>query len=114
MARYNGRSKARISKRNHRQYRRLLQDRGRRFIDIYTTPRLAHPTPEQITRLQLIGHTWRVGDRFFKLAHKYYGDAELWWVIAWYNRAPTESHLKVGDPITIPLPLERILSYLKV
>ena len=35
---------------------------------------------------------------------KYYGDAEYWWLIAWYNNKPTESHFKLGDVVYIPLP----------
>ena len=116
MARYNARPKFRISKhrKSNKLYKSHLRKRGLKFIDIYSTPILAHPTAQQITNLRLIGHTWTMGDRFYKLAHKHYGDSELWWIIAWYNRTPTEAHLKVGDPITIPLPLERILNYLKI
>ena len=39
---------------------------------------------------------WKLGDRFYKLADQYYGDPTLWWIIAWYNRMPTESHAEGG------------------
>jgi nucleoid-associated protein YgaU len=48
------------------------------------------------------------------LAHKHYGDANLWWIIAWYNKKPTEAHVKMGDIITIPLPLDKVIRYLGV
>jgi nucleoid-associated protein YgaU len=114
MSRYIKRLKIRLDKRRHKQYKNMLRKRGLNFIDIYGTPKLAHVTKKQVVNLKLVGHTWRVGDRYYKLAHKYYGDPEMWWIIAWYNQKPTESHLKVGDTITIPLPLDRILAYLKV
>jgi len=33
----------------------------------------------------------------------------MWWVIAWFNKLPTESHIKLGDVIYIPMPLNEIL-----
>ena len=92
-------------------YDKHFKDRGVNFISQYGTPRLRYPTPEQISNLILIGHNWTVGDRFFKLAHKHYGEAELWWVIAWFNETPTEAHLEIGDFLYIPTPLDRILDY---
>jgi nucleoid-associated protein YgaU len=114
MSRYNRRVKIRIDGKKHSQYKKMLKDRGRNFIDLYGTPKLAHITEKQVVSLQLVGHTWRSGDRYYRLAHRYYGDSELWWIIAWYNRKPTEAHLKVGETITIPLPLDKVLAYLKV
>jgi len=34
----------------------------------------------------------------------------LWWLIAWFNRSPTEAHNKVGDIILIPAGVEELLS----
>jgi len=75
---------------------------------------MKHPTPEQIEQLTLQAHRWTLGDRFFKLAHEYYGDPEMWWVIAWFNQTPTESHVDPGDLIYIPSPLDQITSFYKV
>ena len=55
-----------------------------------------------------------MGDRYFKLAYEYYGDSKLWWVIAWYNQKPSEADVKNGDTIFIPLPLDKVLSALRV
>ena len=114
MSTYNNRLKTRLQISKHKIYKKVLKDRGRRFIDLYGTPKLAHITAKQMVNLDLIGHTWRTGDRYYKLAHRFYGNSELWWIIAWFNRKPTESHLKVGETITIPLPLDKVLAYLKV
>ena len=64
--------------------------------------------------LEMVGYIWKVGDRFHKLAEQHYGDPTLWWIIAWFNRTPTEHHLRLGDNLQIPLPLERIIGILDV
>ena len=56
---------------------------------------------------------WGVGFRFYKLASKYYNDTSLWWVIPWFNQKPLESDFKPGDPVMIPLPLERVLNFFR-
>jgi len=53
---------------------------------------------------------WGVGSRFYKLADKYYGDASLWWIIPWFNQKPLETDFNAGDPVMIPVPLERVLN----
>lgn len=94
--------------------RQSLNDRGVRQIYQYPTPKLAHPTPTQIATLNSVEHIWTTGDRFFKLANEYYSSSQMWWVIAWFNQKPTEAHMSAGDSIQIPLPLERVLSFLEV
>jgi len=95
-------------------YEKYFEDRGLKYIRHYNTAKLKHPTAAQIGKLRTVGHMWAIGDRYFKLAHRYYGDSKLWWVIAWYNQKPTESHVKVGDVIFIPLPIDKILNYFDV
>jgi len=89
-------------------YSELLENRGVTRILQYETPEFRHPTVDEIRSLQLISHEWRMGDHFWKLAAKHYGDPQLWWVIAWFNRRPTETMVSYGDVINIPQPLERI------
>jgi len=94
-------------------YEEILEERGVKYIRQYGTANLTHPTPEERAKLERIGHIWKTGDRFYKLAYEYYGDPKYWWVIAWYNKKPTESHLKTGDVIKIPLPLYKALGYMR-
>lgn len=96
------------------QYQSLLDSRSVNHIRQYFTPELFHPTDIDMSTLQLVGHVWSHGDRYFKLANKYYGDSKLWWIIAWFNQAPTESDLDLGQSINIPLPLDKILGILGV
>ena len=93
-------------------YRRYLKKRCMEQIDQYTTPKFLYPSPEDNRKFQTISHIWGAGDRYFKLANKYYGDPELWWVIAFFNQKPTEFDIKAGDIIFIPTPLETVLFHI--
>jgi len=96
---------------NNESYRQLLKERGLKYFRQFGTADLTYPTVDQIRTLKIIPHVWRVGDKYYKVAHKYYGDSRLWWVVAWFNKKPTEGHLKTGDVLNIPTPLETTLSY---
>jgi|7_EtaG_2_1085326.scaffolds.fasta_scaffold04711_3 hypothetical protein len=80
------------------------------FLRHFETQDLEYPTFEEINRLSFANHLWAVEDRYYKLAQKYYGNPEYWWVIAWFNKKPTEQHVKIGDLIKVPLPLLDVLS----
>jgi len=97
---------------NAKVYEQVLEDRNINKIYQYATPKLRHLSSAQIRKINRLTHIWKFGDRYYKLASKHYGDPKFWWVLAWYNRKPTEAHVKNGDMIYIPLPLERVLSYL--
>ena len=83
-------------------------------ITHYETPILYHPTLRDRIDISTTTHMWSVGDRYYNLAAQYYGDPQLWWVIAWYNGAPTEGDIFPGDLIEIPLDAEEILNLLGV
>ena len=97
-----------------RTYEKVLEERGVKKIEQFTTPKMNHLEPSQIRNLNRIGHVWVVGDRYYKLAYKHYGNTKYWWVIAWFNKKPTEAHVELGDLIHIPMPLDLILRYLGV
>ncbi len=94
---------------NSRIYYSILKDRGISQVQQYGTRALKYPTPEQLSELNIVAHTWKYGDRYHKLAHDFYGDSRLWWVIAFFNQQPTESNLEFGSIVYIPNPLERII-----
>ena len=106
MSRYDGRI---IFKNQDESYAQIFEERQVPYIRHYGTARMLVPNVRQRMDLTRINHIWRVGDRFYKLAIKHYGSASYWWVIALYNQAPTESSLRVGDTIIVPLPLDRVL-----
>jgi len=80
------------------------------IIRQYPTLNLKYPTSEQIQSYTIQTETWSLGDRFYKLANQYYGDSQYWWLIAFFNKTPTEQHLQLGDVVQIPLPLNVVLS----
>lgn len=109
-SRYNGRRKKLTSEKMHKK---LLENRDVKHIKHHTTPRLAHPTVHERENMTEQIHVWTVGDKYYKLAHKYYGDSRYWWVLAWWNLRPTEAHLALGEGVRIPGPLNRVLGMLK-
>ena len=95
-------------------YEPFRKPRNLKKIEHYATPMLHNPSIAERASLNRTAHTWKYGDRFYKLAHKYYGDERFWWVIAWYGGYPTEAHISPGDTIYIPLNIENVLKVLKV
>ena len=93
------------------EYSEIFRRRGLKFIRQYVTKELEYPTSAQIADLFLEKHLWTLGDKYWKLAATYYKDSELWWVIAWFNAKPTDAHVRAGDIIYIPHPLEKVYNY---
>lgn len=102
--------KREIMKNDREQYEQLFRERGVNFIRQYETAVLKQITSANLQRLKILEHYWGVGDRYYKLAHKYYGDSRDWWIIAQFNNKPTDSHVNVGDKILIPTPISEILN----
>lgn len=94
-------------------YEEVFRKRGVKYIRHYPTANMREMTPDLTSQVEQVSHVWSVGDRFYKLAHKYYGDASLWWIIARFNSKPTESHLSIGDLIMIPVPLTDALRIMR-
>ena len=82
----------------------FFQEKGVEAVYQFETQTLRYPTPE----------IWKRGSKLFKLAHKHYSDSRMWWVIAWFNQKPTDSHYTFGDKVLIPKPLELVLTTLRV
>ena len=90
-------------------YEYLRKNRNVKRVIHYETPILNNPTVIDRAILTTDTHIWKYGDRYYNLATKYYGNPKYWWVIAWYNGAPTEADLDAGDMIEIPTDLEKTL-----
>ena len=109
ISRYENRRKFTNAK---RMYESLFEARDVRFIRQFNTARFQYPTDDEINSLNLIEHVWSRGDKLSKLAETHYGDPRLWWIIAWFNKRPTEAQFRFGDVIQIPSPLERVLDFM--
>ena len=79
MSRYNSRTRG-INK--NEQWEKILEERGVKEIEQYTTPRLKNPTEEQLSRIQTRDYIWKSGDRLWRLSARELGDPRLWWVLA--------------------------------
>ncbi len=91
------------------KYHDILKGKKLRFINQWATPVYTSLNLSDRVSIFEISHMWKTGDRYYKLAEEYYGNSEYWWVIARYNKRPTESHLRKGDILLIPTPLEAVL-----
>ena len=98
---------------NNELYEETFRRRGVKHIEHYPTPRMSELTVKITAKVEQVKHVWSVGDRYYKLAHKYYGDPKLWWVIARFNSKPTESHMELGDIVAIPIPLSEALAVVR-
>jgi hypothetical protein len=92
-------------------YDKIFEERGVRFINQYGTTTFKPLSAAQASSLAVEQVIWSAGMRLDKLASSHYGSPEFWWVIARYNRKPTESFYAYGDTVYIPKPLGLILSY---
>ena len=110
MSRYNKRSKA---LNNEELYDNLFKKRGVKKIIQYRSPSTSFTTDEEIAKIECFQVVWSYGMSFEKLASKFYGDYRQWWVIAGFNRKPTESHVKMGDTIKIPRDISEALRVLE-
>jgi hypothetical protein len=92
-------------------YRKSFKKRfGEQGIRQLPINNLKYPTQAEYDTIDTVSLTWKVGDRFYKLASSYYNNPEYWWVIAWFNKKPTEQHVKLGETILVPLFLDEVLT----
>ena len=111
MSRYNNLD---IFTNNEEFYKFMRKNRNSpKAVRMFETPIMHHPTVAERATLMTVNHIWKLGDRYYKLADKYYGESQYWWVIAWYNGLPTEADVKPGDALAIPTDLESALRVLR-
>lgn len=99
---------------NHNtNYKELFDKRNVKGIIHYSSPNFKYPTAEQMENITLLEHIWGFEDKYYKLAIKHYGSADYWWVIAMFNKTPSETMIELGQTIYIPKPIQVILSIMK-
>jgi nucleoid-associated protein YgaU len=95
-------------------YDDLFRDRGIKNVKQYESSQIYYPTTEELSTVVYETRVWKAGDRLYKLANELYGDSRYWWVIAQFNKKPTESHFSIGDTYFVPISLEQILELYRV
>tara|TARA_B100000902_G_scaffold360141_1_gene376531 strand:- start:1759 stop:2106 length:348 start_codon:yes stop_codon:yes gene_type:complete len=88
----------------------FLNKTGATKVDHLAPVYFGDPVSEEFLEdIEYVTHIFSVGDRLSKLAHEHYGDARMWWVLAWFNAKPTDFHCKIGDKIRIPFPPDEVI-----
>lgn len=100
-----------IIKDNSEILQNILESRNMTYLNHFSTGNFRYPTDIEYSELSIIKERWKLGDRLYKYANTYYGNVELWWIIAWFNQKPTEAHFQIGDELLIPQPLEKLFKY---
>lgn len=85
---------------NKSQKENILQIRDIESIEYYKN--YVFPRDFQAQDFDVYEHVWSHGDKLYKLAHRYFGDRNLFWLIGLFNNKPTDSHYTYGDVIYIP------------
>lgn len=98
---------------NSEAYSKKFEEKNVKYIVQFATPRFKYFTRNELKQVSYINHTWSVGDRLYKLAEKYLGDQNAWWVILRFNLLKNEVDIKRGDVIKIPTKVEQILKLLE-
>ncbi|QDP51336.1 MAG: hypothetical protein GOVbin630_34 [Prokaryotic dsDNA virus sp.] len=96
------------------EYQEILDKRGVSDIMQYSFDRLTPLTYDNLEGVTIETEVWSPASRFYKLAHKYYGDSRYWWIIAYFNGTPLETDLTRGQDVFIPVPLDMVLAALEI
>ena len=89
------------------QYDEILEKKQTDYIRQYSTAFFSNTMVKD--EYSFNEHVWKRGDKLYKLAYDYYGDKDLWWIIALWNGQPTEADYSFGDIVQIPFPVDEIL-----
>lgn len=92
-------------------YRDFYNRTGTEFVRHFGLVTYGDPSQESfLKQVEVSQHTYKVGDSLSKLAHKHYGEARYWWILAWFNSKPMDSHCEIGEVILIPKPLDIVVA----
>ena len=110
--RYSRRKTLQIDKRD--MFKQIKARRDLDSVGVYSTPKFNKITEIDLESLNYQSYIWKRGDKFYKLSHEFYKDSTYWWVIALFNNAPTEQHIKIGEEIFIPSEPDSVANLLGV
>jgi len=95
-------------------YSSIISNRNVKILRHYNTLNIYRPSEDEYKNVNFIEHIWTIGDRYYKLSYKFYGNTRDWWIIALFNNRPTESHNKIGDVIKIPTRVIEVIRLFKL
>ncbi len=92
-------------------YSEIFEKKGVKFLRIRRTTDLS---PLRNLEVEVASeHIWTKTDSLYKLANKYLGSYDNWWIIALVNKKPTDAHYSIGDVIYIPSDVNLIKEVLR-
>ena len=94
-------TRQRVLNLNKQDVEEIMEVRELESVDIFQNYEFSDDFKSQ--EYTVIEHIWSHGDKLYKLAQRYYGDKDMFWMIALYNKKPTDSHYKYGDIVEIPI-----------
>ena len=94
---------------DNKLYEEFFDKKNKTGFVQYTSPQYNEISEADRRSIQSKLYIWKTGDRFYKLAYEMYGRVDYWWIIALFNKKPTESHVKPGDEILIPIDYEAVI-----
>lgn len=109
MSRYKENRKATNS---DEMYKEVFDSKGVNSIVQYRSKRLKQLDESTRQKIRFEEYVWKYGDSFWRIAARYYSDPKSWWVIAAFNKKPTENHIEIGETIKIPLSLHEVMQVL--
>ena len=111
MARYNTTTPSAITRSDER-YEYLFENRDPKIIYKIAMREMNALSNEERKAINTREYTWRANDQYWKVAKRFYGDSRLWFIIAYYNKAPTDFHLQKGQNILVPMAPQVVLDKL--
>jgi len=95
-------------------YKKQLDSRNVKSI-LHYRPKPSLSLPESfLNELTYVYEVWNFETKMYKLAFKYYGIQDHWWIIALVNGKPTDASWTIGEQVRIPTNPSSILSALGV
>ena len=88
-------------------YQFLFDSREVPYI-IHYKLKIFSPKFKQI-EIEFSRHIWKNGDKLYKLANRYYGSYDFWWVLALVNKKFTDSDFTLGDEVIVPRNPQQII-----
>ena len=67
-----------------------------------------------IANIEWFEYVWQFGDRLDRLANRFYGDDQYWWVIALVNNISYVLGIKIGTVLRIPKDVSDVLQKLEL
>jgi|TARA_R110002124_G_scaffold185931_4_gene353462 nucleoid-associated protein YgaU len=97
---------------NDERYDYLFENRDAKIVYMLAMAQMSALSDKDRKSLNTRRYTWRSGDQYWKVAQKFYGDERLWFIIAYFNKAPTDFHMQAGRDILVPVSPQLVLERL--